>query len=176
MAAIGRPMAVAQAGVRRRLAACGQKCRWARERARGAPWPVRRSGRGPGGPPDGAMGQAAFSFQPKKQMSKRDGSRGWALPDISCGAFGGGGVARGLDYGDFLLIIKNRGRAGEFPGLSPRRGGGRGAAGGDSMSAKSLAKYPQVSILRDILQPRDAAGTGASAPGRRRGPGMETDA
>ena len=34
----------------------------------------------------------------------------------------------------------------------------------DSMSAKSLAKYPQGSILRDIIHPPGAAGAGTSAP------------
>jgi hypothetical protein len=32
------------------------------------------------------------------------------------------------------------------------------------MSAKSLAKYPQGSILRDILHPLGTAGAGTSAP------------
>jgi hypothetical protein len=44
------------------------------------------------------------------------------------------------------------------------------------MSAKSLAKYPQGSILRSILLPRGAAGVRLTPPGWRRGSGMETDA
>ena len=43
------------------------------------------------------------------------------------------------------------------------------------MSAKSLAKYPQGSILKDILHPRGAAGAGIRAFGGC-GAGMETDA
>jgi hypothetical protein len=44
------------------------------------------------------------------------------------------------------------------------------------MSAKSLAKYPQGSILKDILHPHNAAGTGTDTRRRGWGPGMETDA
>ncbi len=43
------------------------------------------------------------------------------------------------------------------------------------MSAKSLAKYPQDSILRDILYPPGASGAGFRAFGGS-GAGMETDA
>jgi hypothetical protein len=68
------------------------------------------------------------------------------------------------------------GLAGRVGSARPRRRGRPVVASHDSMSAKSLAKYPEGSILKNILHARGAAGARPSAPRWRRRPGMETDA
>jgi hypothetical protein len=71
----------------------------------------------------------------------------------------------GLDYLRFRLIIGNDSRCqGERRRLNLYPSPASGWGPGEPMSAESLAKYPQDSILKKIDFPRGDAETGTSAP------------